>query len=121
VKNLPADFYFTGNIFMIENGVVVEIHGLASSVISDPISVISELTMDDFDENSSAKKKRKAKFVGEIEFDKDLKDMRFDTRKEIVAFIKTEKFKNIGKHCSMVNPNSSSGNVVHLKCDDCES
>jgi hypothetical protein len=46
--------------------------------------------------------------------------MRFDTRKEIVAFIKTEKFKNIGKHCSMVNPNSSSGNVVHLKCDDCE-
>ena len=49
---------------MIENGVVVEIHGLASSVISDPISVISELTMDDFDENSSAKKKRKAKFVG---------------------------------------------------------
>jgi hypothetical protein len=64
VKNLPADFYFTGNIFMIENGVVVEIHGLASSVISDPISVISELTMDDFDENSSAKKKRKAKFVG---------------------------------------------------------
>jgi hypothetical protein len=41
---------------MIENGIVVEIDGLASSVISDPISLISEMTMDDFDENSSAKK-----------------------------------------------------------------
>ena len=106
---------------MIQNGEGDATQSLENSVNSDPISVISDLTMPDFEENSVSKKKRNANFRGETNFDKELKDMRFGKRKNMVLFIKTEKFINIGKHCSMVNPNSSSGSIVHLKCDYCES
>ena len=47
---------------MIENGVGDASQCLENSVISDPISVISDMTMPDFEENLLSKNKRNANF-----------------------------------------------------------
>ena len=85
--------------------------GLDNSTISGQTSDISDLTMDDFSVNSVVKKKRAPNFIGETNFDEELKTMRFDTRKEAVNFITKEKFNRLGKHCKMKNPGTSNGNI----------
>ena len=95
-----------------KRGIENEKIGLDNSTISRQTSEISDITMDDFSVNSVVKKQRAPNFIGKTYFDEELKAIRFETRKDAVAYITKEKFKRLGKNCKMKDPGVTKGNIL---------